>query len=419
MALSMKRDSSNLSLSTSSHRSFKKPRISLNRHLNKDATVLNCGYSIPIPHDQILLTRSSGYYCSSSEEEDQEDQENLSVANDNDDEDLVKTLSSKTRAPSLANKRKITLSKNKRCAGKNFKSMPSNLMNIELSRAISLYSDEDEEVDKKKMKKMKKKKSKAKKPLQDNQNCVTKVPSLLSVKDKESEVGDDEENGSSSSSALKPTNDQIDNNNNNNNNMSSSCSFNSKQRVPDYDRVARSRCFEYLVGAIDEAWARYCDATSYAEEETYGYDSPNTPTSISISDGDENESSCSGNNETEITDYDDSDFNDSKETTSPTTRYANVNVNKYMASGSCSGRVTGGQKNQHQSLQDLKDRLTNAKYYLQDFVDSDDYEDCIAFWKRWDMIKYCTIELVEDDDEDDIVENTIDELEEGRYHIVN
>ncbi|GME96548.1 unnamed protein product [[Candida] boidinii] len=66
-------------------------------------------------------------------------------------------------------------------------------------------------------------------------------------------------------------------------------------------------------------------------------------------------------------------------------------------------------------LQESKDRLIKAKYYLQEFVDSDNVQDCLSFWKRWDMIKYGTIELVEDDDDDDVVENTIDQLEVGRY----
>ena len=39
------------------------------------------------------------------------------------------------------------------------------------------------------------------------------------------------------------------------------------------------------------------------------------------------------------------------------------------------------------------------------------------FWKRWDMIKYSTIELVEDDDDDEIIESTIEELENGRLFL--
>jgi hypothetical protein len=45
-----------------------------------------------------------------------------------------------------------------------------------------------------------------------------------------------------------------------------------KNSVP--DKSARARCFDYLVGAIDEAWARYCDATTNVEDEVYGYNTP-------------------------------------------------------------------------------------------------------------------------------------------------
>ena len=37
--------------------------------------------------------------------------------------------------------------------------------------------------------------------------------------------------------------------------------------IPIADRNARTRCFEYLIGAIDEAWARYCDATTSFEDD--------------------------------------------------------------------------------------------------------------------------------------------------------
>lgn len=68
-------------------------------------------------------------------------------------------------------------------------------------------------------------------------------------------------------------------------------------------------------------------------------------------------------------------------------------------------------------MQDLKVRLTKAKYYLQELVDSNDYREIELFWKRWDMIKYSTIELVEDDDDDEIIESTIEELENGRLFL--
>ena len=146
------------------------------------------------------------------------------------------------------------------------------------------------------------------------------------------------------------------------------------------DRVTRIRCFEYLVGAIDEAWASYCDMTTMAEDEALSH------------------STCADSTEYQTPPESD-DESASK-----------LCFGFKACQGSCSS------KGSH-SLQTLKDRLTKTKYYLQDLVESDDYDDIYSFWRRWDMVKYATIELVEDDD-DEIVETTIEELEKGR-HFVN
>ncbi|KAK6455508.1 uncharacterized protein RJT20DRAFT_135508 [Scheffersomyces xylosifermentans] len=178
--------------------------------------------------------------------------------------------------------------------------------------------------------------------------------------------------------------------------------------IPDTDRAARSRCFEYLVGAIDEAWARYCDVTAYVEDEVYGY---NTPASVATDDEDYFE------NTTDITDYEDADFEEhhhKKQTQSQSQIRPRPSM---TASSSTSSTNSSKQNTASCQLQALKDRLTKAKYYLQDLVDSDDYSEVNCFWKRWDMIKYATIELVEDDDDDEIVETTIDELEGGRLFV--
>jgi hypothetical protein len=165
------------------------------------------------------------------------------------------------------------------------------------------------------------------------------------------------------------------------------------------DQTARNRCFDYLVGAIDEAWARYCDATSYAEDEalnkTVEY-LPNTPASIGFSEPEEEE---------EEDDDDDDDVEEGY-------RSASTNITEYDSELDKKGN------NQPSSLklQHLKDRLLKAKYYLQDYVDSYEEEDCISFWRRWDLVKYATIELVEDDDDDEIIESTIEELERGRLY---
>ncbi|KAG7829598.1 hypothetical protein KL920_002457 [Ogataea angusta] len=171
----------------------------------------------------------------------------------------------------------------------------------------------------------------------------------------------------------------------------------SRRCLPDSDFAARSRCFEYLVGAIDEAWARYCDATAVDEDEVYGFDGgsgiPQTPTSIAITSDEEEGYKSEISTNTNITEYE-SDY--PAEVPKPTTR-----------------RVSEVPENVR--LQQLKDRLIKTKYYLQDFVDSDDINECLLFWKKWDLIKYATIELVEDDDDDEVIESTIDELESGRY----
>lgn len=158
-----------------------------------------------------------------------------------------------------------------------------------------------------------------------------------------------------------------------------------RERMPDDDKVSRARCFDYLVGAIDEAWARYCDAASCVEEESLGLHSPESVAT--------DEEDCFGNS-TDLTDYD-SDVD-----------------GKGMPAVRLRARLLRDASSCH--LQELKDRLTKAKYFLQDLVDSSDYSDAFAFWKRWDMVKYATIELVEDDDDDEVIEAAIDELEHGR-----
>lgn len=170
------------------------------------------------------------------------------------------------------------------------------------------------------------------------------------------------------------------------------------RRTVECDRVARGRCFEYLVSAIDEAWARYCDATSYAEDEVYNNDivyqpsstTPATPTSVTTSDVDDDD------------DYDGEDAG---------YKSASTNITEYDSEVECK-KISGHPGSL--KLQQLKDRLLKAKYYLQDYLESGDLDEATAFWKRWDLIKYATIELVEDDDDDDVIESTIEDLEKGR-----
>lgn len=182
---------------------------------------------------------------------------------------------------------------------------------------------------------------------------------------------------------------------------SNSSSGSTKKCMPEADKTSRQRCFDYLVGAIDEAWARYCDAASYVEDETYGY---NTPCSVATDDED-------FGNVTDLTDYD-SEFDG---VAKPTLRRKPSLINPSPISMTADvGSSSSAKDPSSCQLQALKDRLTKAKYFLQDLVDSDDYDDASDFWKRWDMIKYATIELVEDDDDDEVIESTIDDLEDGR-----
>lgn len=184
---------------------------------------------------------------------------------------------------------------------------------------------------------------------------------------------------------------------------SNTSSTSMRRNMPDEDKNGRARCFDYLVGAIDEAWARYCDAASYVEDETYGY---NTPCSVVTDDDDDD-----FGNSTDLTDYE-SDFEKSSKL-SHGRKPSIMHTNSFRLMTSDASSSTGNDPSSCQLLA-LKDRLIKAKYFLQDLVDSEDFNDASAFWKRWDMIKYATIELVEDDDEDEVIESTIDELEAGR-----
>lgn len=278
--------------------------------------------------------------------------------------------------------------------------------NSELSKAISKYSDDDDY------------ESDLKSKNDDNSDCK-----LSSSPYSSSTILMDKSNLNSNSNVNHQSNNihQSLSGGNNSNKKYFQISDNSshqclRKSIPESDKQSRSRCFEYLVGSIDEAWARYCDATTYVEDEVYGY---NTPASIATDDEDY------FGNTTDLTDYE-SDYNDSKShqqshqpshQSRPTPQkpqrglYTPIDPNSGYSTPNDNGSCKDPSSSQ---LQILKDRLTKAKYFLQDLVDSDDFNDANAFWKRWDMIKYATIELVEDDDDDEIIESTIDELEDGR-----
>ncbi|CAK9437095.1 uncharacterized protein LODBEIA_P15270 [Lodderomyces beijingensis] len=103
------------------------------------------------------------------------------------------------------------------------------------------------------------------------------------------------------------------------------------------DKQARARCFDYLIGAIDEAWARYCDATTYVEDDVHGYITP--------------------------------------------------------------ASLVSGSDNDDQELMNLKQRLIRSKEFLQDHIESHDASDIKQFWHRWDVTKYQMLDVMEDDDD--------------------
>ncbi|KAK6463948.1 hypothetical protein DFJ63DRAFT_311247 [Scheffersomyces coipomensis] len=290
-------------------------------------------------------------------------------------------------------------------------------MNSELSRAISKYSDDEseDEVDDKSSSMVA---AVVANHSRRNSNHINEVSNVDS--DEEDNVFDNLDCKLTSSPISSHLSLNIINHTNKGgfiqiSDSSKSTGSCSRSNVPDTDKSARSRCFDYLVGAIDEAWARYCDASTHVEDETYGYVTPNSVAT------DEEDDYL--NNSTDFTDYEDSDFEFSN-------HHKQQQHNHHQMQSQSSARPSmkptmSMTSNVSSSKQDpascqlsaLKDRLTKAKYYLQDLVDSEDGEDVNSFWKRWDMIKYATIELVEDDDDDEIVETTIDELENGRLFV--
>lgn len=147
--------------------------------------------------------------------------------------------------------------------------------------------------------------------------------------------------------------------------------------VPESDITARARCFEYLVGAIDEVWAQYCDCTSSAEVQMYGGDLPCSPVSL----------------------YDGLAVSDTED--------GHTNIED---DGAASGVERGIQ------LMNLKKRLLNAKYFFSELLENRSWDACAQFWDRWDLVKYSTVDLVEDTDDDEVVDRVCEELEAGRAY---
>lgn len=189
------------------------------------------------------------------------------------------------------------------------------------------------------------------------------------------------------------------------------------------DITARARCFEYLVSSIDEVWAQYCSFTSYAEDEMYNEERPrmttgrksmlcrepvevpNSPTSLYDEDG---------------------NYSSTNESQGPMTPYSHhestfMSGPTPMGSPKCANSsLAPSEQPDSVRLLNVKKRLMNAKYFLQDLCEREEVEASQAFWTRWDMVKYTAIELVEEDgDDDEIVEQVTEELEEGRHYSCN
>ncbi|SCU98742.1 LAME_0G00386g1_1 [Lachancea meyersii CBS 8951] len=196
-----------------------------------------------------------------------------------------------------------------------------------------------------------------------------------------------------------------------------------KQIIPYSDSVAQERCFDYLLQSIDEVWARFCNETSTAEAKVY-------------------ESMCKSQvcaSESPTPFRDDSSAARYSNPGSPrykrTLSFTSVNNKNGMAYSDEDSDETGGYKSEVTNpteyetdcasrkisklpdslrLQSLKDRLCRAKNDLEGLHGSTAYEECARFWRRWDMIKYGAVEMMEEDDEDEVIESVIEELERGR-----
>ncbi|AET37273.1 uncharacterized protein Ecym_1014 [Eremothecium cymbalariae DBVPG len=195
-------------------------------------------------------------------------------------------------------------------------------------------------------------------------------------------------------------------------NVSFSVSGARQKQIPKSDILARERCFDYILQSIDEVWGRYCNTTSTAENEVYDRLGKCANISSATPLGSPNSYFCvsyGGNNshrrhKSELSDDDISDSGYKSEITNPTEYDTDCDYRKVS------------NLPQSMKLQSLKDRLVRAKNDLETNYDANSWDNCMYFWRRWDMIKYSAVEMMEEDDEDEIIESVIDELEEGRCY---
>lgn len=209
-------------------------------------------------------------------------------------------------------------------------------------------------------------------------------------------------------------------------------SFSSKKnQTPKVDMMARERCLDYIVQSIDEVWARYCDTTSNAEAVFYGggarknrtvgnsayvlsssYTHSKRDKALRVSTGAGSSSELGSEIDDDILN-EDTDFHgengtrDDAETHEANTTDSETDQSESRTVSNLPDSV---------KLQSLKSRLTKAKEDLEQVYDSAEYADCCAFWQRWDMAKYSAVEMMEEDDDDELIENVIEELEQGRCY---
>lgn len=193
-----------------------------------------------------------------------------------------------------------------------------------------------------------------------------------------------------------------------------------KQAVPKSDAIAQERCFDYLLQSIDEVWARYCNTTATAEAKVY--DSLGHSEYLPDSYSDDREASHALNSSNagspshartpsfvSVNNFSDDESDD-------TSGYKSEITNPTEYDTDCDYRKISNLPDSVR-LQNLKDRLCRAKNDLEDLHGSTSYDDCARFWRRWDMIKYSAVEMMEEDDDDDVIESVIEEMERGRCFV--
>ncbi|CEP64268.1 uncharacterized protein LALA0_S11e00276g [Lachancea lanzarotensis] len=196
-----------------------------------------------------------------------------------------------------------------------------------------------------------------------------------------------------------------------------------KQTIPHSDLEAQERCFDYLLQSIDEVWARYCNETSTAEAKVYDsmckprhVCSPefSTPSAEDFSVAHtSNPGSPQYKRSFSFTSVNRNGLSYSDDDSDDTSGYKSEVTNPTEYETDCDYRKISKLPDSVR-LQSLKDRLCRAKNDLEALHGSSCYEECARFWRRWDMIKYGAVEMMEEDDEDEVIESVIDELERGR-----